>query len=268
MAVVHLVAQLAGADAVAATTQVLLMPLLAAVLWFETSSPRHRLTTLVLVALVLSWLGDSAPKLTDGDAAFLVMIGLFLLAQVAYIAAFLPFRNRSVLHVHRPLLLVYVGAVVALALACASGAAGMLVPVLVYGACLGTMAVLATGVNRLTALGGALFLVSDGLIALGAFASGFDLPVEGFWVMSTYVAGQVLLVLGVLREQDAADAPPATPDAVRSRWADGIRRGRAGVQRPRSRPMSSFMISFEPAQILVTRASRQARATRYSFMKP
>jgi hypothetical protein len=36
--------------------------------------------------------------------------------------------------------------------------------------------------------------------------------------------------------------------------------------RPRSRPMSSFMISFVPAQILVTRASRQARATRYSFM--
>ena len=38
------------------------------------------------------------------------------------------------------------------------------------------------------------------------------------------------------------------------------------VQRPRSRPMSSFMISFEPAQILVTRASRHARETRYSFM--
>ena len=32
--------------------------------------------------------------------------------------------------------------------------------------------------------------------------------------------------------------------------------------------MSSFMISLEPAQIFVTRASRQARATRYSFMKP
>jgi hypothetical protein len=30
--------------------------------------------------------------------------------------------------------------------------------------------------------------------------------------------------------------------------------------------MSSFMISLEPAQILVTRASAQARATRYSLM--
>ena len=39
-----------------------------------------------------------------------------------------------------------------------------------------------------------------------------------------------------------------------------------GIYSPRSRPMSSFMISLEPAQILETRASRQARATRYSFM--
>lgn len=217
VAVVHLVAQLAGSDAVATTTQVLLMPLLAAVLWCETSSPRSRLVALVLLALGLSWLGDSAPKLTSGDAAFLVMIGFFLLAQVAYIVAFLPFRARSVLQVRRPLLLVYVAAVAALVAACAGGAAGLLVPVLVYGACLGTMAVLATGVNRLTALGGALFLVSDGLIALGAFASGFALPVEGFWVMSTYVAAQVLIVLGVLREQATPAVPPTTTDAVHAR---------------------------------------------------
>ena len=36
--------------------------------------------------------------------------------------------------------------------------------------------------------------------------------------------------------------------------------------KPRSRPISIFMISLDPAQIFVTRASRQARATRYSFM--
>ena len=37
---------------------------------------------------------------------------------------------------------------------------------------------------------------------------------------------------------------------------------------PRSRPMSSFMISFVPAQTFVTRASFHARAARYSFMYP
>lgn len=216
VAVVHLVAQLAGAGGLADLTQVLLMPLLAGALWCETTPPRGRLVTLTLVALGLSWLGDSAPRLASGDAAFLVMVGFFLLAQVAYIAAFLPFRARSVLHVRRPLLVLYVAAVAALVVACVGGAAGMLGPVLVYGACLGTMAVLSTGVNLPTAVGGALFLVSDGLIALDAFAAGFDLPGQGFWVMATYVAAQVLIVAGVLRERARADAAPARTDAVRT----------------------------------------------------
>lgn len=213
---VHLVAQLTGPSALADGTQVLLMPLLAAALWLETTSPRSRLVTLTLVALGLSWLGDSAPQLASGDAAFLVLVGFFLLAQVTYIAAFLPYRARSVLHVRRPLLLLYVAAVAGLVAACAPGAGGMLVPVLVYGACLGTMAVLATGVNLPTAVGGATFLVSDGLIALDAFASGFDLPGQDFWVMATYITAQVLIASGVLLEDRRSQAHPTQPDAVRT----------------------------------------------------
>lgn len=219
VALVHLVAQLAGRDLLADGTQVLLMPLLAGTLWCETRAPRSRLVSLTLVALALSWLGDTAPKLADGDASFLLMVGFFLLAQAAYITAFWPFRRRSVLHVRRPLLLAYLAVVAGLVAACVGGAAGMLVPVLVYGACLGTMAVLSTGLNRLTAVGGALFLVSDGLIALDAFAPAFDLPAHGFWVMATYVAAQALIVAGVLR-QDAETPVGPTPtrtDAARAR---------------------------------------------------
>ncbi|WP_377643680.1 lysoplasmalogenase family protein [Oryzobacter terrae] len=196
---VHLAAQLTGTAVLADVTQVLLMPLLAAVLRLATSAPRGRLVRLTLAALGLSWLGDSLPRLAEGDAAFLLMVGFFLLAQVAYVAAFLPHRRRSVLHRRRVLLLPYVAVVAALVAACAGGAGGLLVPVLVYGALLGAAAVLSTGVNTLTAAGGALFLVSDGLIALDAFADGFALPGQGFWVMATYVAAQSLLVAGVLR---------------------------------------------------------------------
>lgn len=217
VALLHLGAQLSGGADVADATQVLLMPVLAAVLWLQSAAPRGRLVLLTLVALGLSWLGDSAPKLTDGDAAFLAMVGFFLLAQVAYIVAFWPYRTNSVLYQRRPLLLGYVAAVAGLVAACVGGAAGMLVPVLVYGALLGTMAVLATGVNLLTAVGGALFLVSDGLIALDAFAAGFDLPAQGFWVMATYIAAQTLIVAGVLREQTRVRALHPTTDAVRSR---------------------------------------------------
>ncbi len=217
VALVHLGAQLAGGGVVADATQVLLMPLLAAVLWCETSAPRGRLVTLVMVALGLSWLGDSAPKLVEGDPSFLVMVGFFLLAQVAYIAAFIPYRARSVLHVHRVRLLGYLAVVVVLVGLCAAGAAAMLVPVLLYGGCLGAMAVLSTGVNRLTAVGGALFLVSDGLIALDAFVEGFGLPAQGFLVMATYLAAQALLVAGVLAATAPASGAARQTDAAHAR---------------------------------------------------
>ncbi|MFD4180822.1 lysoplasmalogenase family protein, partial [Rhodococcus sp. NPDC058514] len=90
VSVVHLAAQLFEADGVANVSQWLLMPLLAAFLFLAAPAPRSRLVNLTLVALGLSWLGDSAPDLADGDTAFLVMIGFFLLAQLAYIAAFWP----------------------------------------------------------------------------------------------------------------------------------------------------------------------------------
>jgi uncharacterized membrane protein YhhN len=196
VAVVHLVAQLAGAGTVAAVTQWLLIPLLAAAFRAATDGGR-----LVLLALGFSWLGDTVPMLFSGGARFLVMVGFFLCAQVAYLAAFLPDRRRSVLR--RPAVLAYAAAFCALLVACAPGAGGLLVPVIVYGVCLTLMAVLATGVHPLTGLGGAMFFVSDGLIALDAFATWYTPPAPGFWVMSTYIVGQALIAAGVVRAHRA-----------------------------------------------------------------
>ncbi|MFJ1510565.1 lysoplasmalogenase [Cellulosimicrobium funkei] len=213
---VHLAAHLLGAETLADTSQWFLMPVLAGCLWLATRrhadgdrpGRRSRLVRLTLVALGFSWLGDTAPDLADGDTAFLVMVGFFLCAQVVYTIAFWPYRAGSVLR--RPLALVPYGlALLALVVACAPGAGPLLVPVVVYGVCLVTMAVVATGVDRLAAVGGAVFLLSDALIALNAFAPWYDLPGHGFWVMLTYVVGQVLLVLGVLRRERAAVVPVA-----------------------------------------------------------
>lgn len=198
---VHLWAQWIDLERVSDPTQPLLMALLALALWIATDAPRTALVKLTLIALGLSWLGDTAPRFASGDTAFLLMIGFFLLAQIAYIRAFLPYAARSVLQVGQIVLAPYAVAVLLLVVLCAPGAGAMLVPVLVYGLVLGTMAVLATGVNSLVWAGGTLFLVSDGLIALGAF-SDVDIAHNSFWVMLTYVVAQVLIVLGV---QEATD---------------------------------------------------------------
>ena len=198
---VHLGAQLVEPDGVvAALTQVLLMPALAGLLVSAVRSTRPRLVRLTLVALGFSWLGDTLPRFAQGDAAFLLMIGGFLLAQLTYALAFLPWWRASIVR-RRPILLLPYAAGLARVVAASHARAGaLLVPLVCYALALGTMAVLATGLGWIAGLGGALFVLSDALIALRSFAD-VTLPAHGFWVMLTYLTGQTLLVEAVIRVQ-------------------------------------------------------------------
>jgi uncharacterized membrane protein YhhN len=72
------------------------------------------------------------------------------------------------------------------------------VPVAAYSLLLVSMAVLASGRNREAAAGGALFVVSDALIACG-LAGINAAPLRESAVMPTYVAAQFLLAAGFLR---------------------------------------------------------------------
>jgi uncharacterized membrane protein YhhN len=201
LSAVHLAAQLIDATAVADTTQWFLMPALAATLWCTTTSPRSRLVRLTLIALGFSWVGDTLPDGFTGDAAYLAMVGAFLCAQVVYVVAFWPLRRESVLVRHPAASAVYVFLAVMLVTLCLPGAPGVLgVAVVVYAVCLTAMAVLATGVHRIAAVGGLLFLFSDAMIALGMFADAVP-PLSGFWIMAAYVLGQTLLVAGVVLRQ-------------------------------------------------------------------
>ncbi|MEN0129770.1 MAG: lysoplasmalogenase [Brevundimonas sp.] len=213
-ALVHLGALLTGADTLADVSQAILMPLLAGVLLAATRWPRGHLVRWATVALGASWLGDSVPRLLDGDAAFLAMVGCFLVAQVAYVVAFAPDVRRSVLHRRPALLVPYAVVLVVLMAACLPHAGSLALPVAVYGGVLTAMAVLATGVGPLVAAGGAVFLVSDGLIALNQFVPGWTLPGQDFWVMVTYLVGQSLIVGGVVvRNRAVRRAPVAAPRA-------------------------------------------------------
>lgn len=197
LSALHLGSQLVEPDGlVAELTQPLLMPALGATLLTATDD-RGRLVRWTLCALAASWLGDTIPRFLEGDPAFLSLIGCFLSAQLAYIAGFWPFR-REALPVQRPLTaLGYLAALVGMVAWCREGAGALLAPVIVYGLTLSAMAALSTGVSARAGIGGAIFLVSDSLIALHAFAD-IDLPYRSFWVMSTYLAAQSLIVRAVV----------------------------------------------------------------------
>lgn len=212
VAATHLVCQLLDPGSVLSdATQILLMPALAATLLAGTAK-RDRLVRLVLVALGASWLGDTVPRFLAGDAGFLAMVGCFLVAQVCYIAAFLPMRAASVpwqeWRGRWPYLVAFAGLVGW----CLPGAGALAPPVIVYGAALTAMAMLSAGVSVTAGVGGAVFMASDGLIALHAFA-GVTLPAHDFWVMLTYLIGQALIVAAVIEREprSAAEQPAGRP---------------------------------------------------------
>ncbi|GAA2289711.1 lysoplasmalogenase [Streptomyces kunmingensis] len=189
---VDLGALLAGWDAAHTVAKPLLMPLLAAYV-VACHGPR-----LLCAALLSGWGGDVL-LLFDRDAAFLAGMGCFAAGHVCYLVLFKRYgrpRARGGL----------LGAGYAVALVAMIAAlwpdlpAGMRGPVAAYSVLLTAMAYGASRLGPVAGVGGALFLLSDSLIALGV-ADWPRLPPADFWIMLTYVAAQYLLARGVLGER-------------------------------------------------------------------
>ncbi|NKX93197.1 lysoplasmalogenase [Sanguibacter hominis ATCC BAA-789] len=212
VSIVHLAAQLTDRDGLADVTQVMLMPTVAGWLAARTSgAPRPRIVRRFLLGLGFSWLGDTAPRFLDGDAGFLAMVGFFLVAQVVYASAFWPLRQGSAA-VRAPWSLLAYAAALAMIVALCAGEAGPLLPaLLVYAGALVTTSVLAWGAGPVAGVGGVVFLASDAMIGLRAFAPSFDPPQEGFLIMSTYIAAQVLLAHAVAQHAQPGRAGTRTP---------------------------------------------------------
>lgn len=189
VALVNVVASFLGLAAVAALVKPFLMPLL--LIPFVVLVARRSVAVLVVgvIALVFAWAGDIAP-------GFIGMLVFFLCMQLAYIVLFARWSRTRV-----PPLWTIVYALWWLVLVGVIGphAGSLLIPVAIYGLALGSMAVLAAGTHALTTIGAALFLVSDSLLGMAHFVPAFAFPGHDGVVMLTYTAGQLLIVLGVVR---------------------------------------------------------------------
>lgn len=147
----------------------------------------------VLAGLVLSLAGDVA--LLWPREGFLPGLVSFLLAHLAYLAAF----TRRVRLAAAPAVFVAYAALAGAILAALwpGVPVALRVPVLAYVVCLAAMAAQAATVWRLApheplarrlALGGALFLASDALLATDRFA--VALPAASLWILTTYWLAQ------------------------------------------------------------------------------
>lgn len=186
----------------------LLMPLLAA--WAATrGAPR-----LLVAALLCGWGGDVL-LLSDADPAFLAGMASFAAGHACYLALFARHgapRARAAL-----LAPAYgVALVTTVTLLWPDLPADLRVPVAGYSTLLVAMACTAAlRLGPVAGAGGALFLLSDTLIATGV-ADWPQLPRPDLWIMLTYIAAQFLLASGTLRAPEARPGPMATYGEVRS----------------------------------------------------
>ena len=188
---------------------VLAMPVLIGFL-LSARPQRSKLFWLITVALVFSWLGDWLGDLIPPTV--LTKIAFFFVGHVFFILAFWPYRRRSVLH--KPVILIAYVIVLAALLAWIAPSSGRLaIPVVVYGAFLGFMAVLSTGLNRTAGVGGAIFVVSDLSIAVTSFVLRGTFDQAELVIMSTYLVAQFLIVLGAMWAVLAPDVMPAGAEA-------------------------------------------------------
>ena len=171
----------AGRDRQRRLTKPLLMPVLMA-----GSDPRSR------PALALGGAGDVA-LLGSSDAAFTAGLACFLAGHVAWILALRQRPGRGWLRSRPALAVPYLAAFAGLNAYLWPRTGKDRIPVLAYSTALLAMSLTALDCgSRRTAAGGALFLISDALLALEKFG-GIELPAHEGLVMASYTTAQALL---------------------------------------------------------------------------
>ncbi|WP_254803053.1 lysoplasmalogenase [Kitasatospora sp. SUK 42] len=208
----HLGAILSGASVLQNATKPALMPLLAAHSVAASATAEREAPRLLAPALLASAGGDVLLQLKD-DTAFLAGMGSFAAAHVCYVTMFV---QRGALTDRRRTLLVaagYAAAWAALVSQLWPDLGDLKVPVAGYSLLLASTAVTSAGLGWRTGLGGALFLLSDTLIAT-QLAKWRELPGHQFWIMATYVLAQYLLATGTLRHEAQREAEPEPEPAT------------------------------------------------------
>lgn len=172
-------------------------------------SAEFKTKNILLIALFFSWIGDII-LLFANQAEIYFILGLvsFLLSHLLYIFLFLrqdknqnPI-NKGSLALGFVVILSYFFGMVSLLF---PKLGPLQIPVLVYAAVITTMLFVAyqrslswkKPAAYFIIIGAVFFVLSDSILAFNKFYQA--IPQAGFWIMSTYILAQFLIVSGVLR---------------------------------------------------------------------
>jgi len=185
----------------------LMMPALA--LWFASEAKTNRYVSGAwLSGLVCSTIGDILLMFNSGGEIFFVLgLAAFLMGHLFYISAMWRIlKGKTGFLRQKPLWALLPLAYLAflLRILWPGVPEGLQFPVAAYGIVITAMALsvlqlrthISAAIFRIMMLGALLFVLSDSLLALDKFAG---VPAVPLAIMATYIFGQALLTLGVMR---------------------------------------------------------------------
>lgn len=179
--------------------------------YFWSNRPINRFTTLILIGLFFSFLGDVLLLFRTGETGqtyfFLLGLASFLVTQLCYARAFWGYSKQQGFLQQRPLIAVpfIVYLVGNIAFLWGDLPVAFRLPVVAYSTIITLMAIsccnlygtIPNGIFITLMAGVLLFVLSDTLIGISSFK--MKLPYAGFFIMSTYIVAQYLIVKGSLQ---------------------------------------------------------------------
>lgn len=190
--VVHLVLNVAGASPWDSITKVMIIPLLAAWVIAE-GGPK-----ILVIALIACTFGD---LFVIWESTFTIGMAAFAIGHMCFIRFFISRGALEQLRKKPWIVILYAAAAIALVSYIWSGLEADVKPLIpVYAALLAGTASTSLACDNRAGLGGALFLVSDGIIALGKGGKWQPEPAQ-FWIMALYVLGLLFLSTGILSKE-------------------------------------------------------------------
>ena len=199
--IVELLTQIYNWETVNMIVKPLLMPTLA-LFFFLSIKEKSKLAYLVIVALFFSWVGDVLLIYKIDNRFFLPGLLSFLVTQIIYVYIFYRssegFKPKIFTYSTGFLIIVYG---VLLNYMMWSTLGEMQIPVAVYTAVILSMGIAALFRKAIGSsyvlIGAMLFIASDSLLAVNKFYE--PIYAAGFWVMSTYILAQFLIVSGMIK---------------------------------------------------------------------
>jgi uncharacterized membrane protein YhhN len=208
IAAAHIYALANGQAVLQTLSKCLLMPFL---IMYVVLQARQVLSgyMLLLFALLFSWVGDMLLLNSENELYFMLGLGAFLLAHLAYIFCFRKLRyNRLKFDITTAIPFMLYAAVLFILIL--PGLGDMLFPVLMYALTITIMGITAALRKKTTntysyilvLIGAVSFIVSDSIIAINKF----KLPFAGapICIMLTYCIAQYLIVSGCLSHKQMA----------------------------------------------------------------